>query len=103
MIRRGCRPLHILIVDDERCPATMMGRRLVEERHAVDVLRDGITGPAPALATSSYDVLILDVRLPGPDGLESPEIGRGDRATRVGHDWRAALVFCVCPRGAGGI
>ena len=48
MTRRAGRPWHNLIRDDERRLATMVGRRLVEERHTVDVLRDGLTSLASA-------------------------------------------------------
>jgi hypothetical protein len=37
-----------VIRDDERRLAAMVGRRLVEERHMVDVLRDGLTALASA-------------------------------------------------------
>jgi DNA-binding response OmpR family regulator len=48
-----------------------MSRRLIEERHTVDVIRDGITGLGLALATNAgYDLIVLDRMLPGLDGLE---------------------------------
>jgi two-component system OmpR family response regulator len=63
--------MHILVVEDERRLATLMSRRLIEERHTADVIRDGITGLRLALATNaSYDVIVLDRMLPGLDGLE---------------------------------
>jgi DNA-binding response OmpR family regulator len=63
--------MYILMVEDEGRLATLVQRRLSEERHTVDVTGDGITGLALALATSSnYDVIILDAQLPGMDGLE---------------------------------
>ena len=63
------RPLRILLVDDERRLATTMERWLSEEGHAVEALHDGAAGLRRAL-DNSHDVLILDVRLPGVDGLE---------------------------------
>jgi DNA-binding response OmpR family regulator len=61
--------MHILLVEDERRLAALMSRRLLEERHTADVIRDGITGLA--LATNAgYDLIVLDRMLPGLDGLE---------------------------------
>jgi DNA-binding response OmpR family regulator len=63
--------MHILVVEDERRLAALMSRRLSEERHTADVIRDGITGLGLALATNAgYDVIVLDRMLPGLDGLE---------------------------------
>jgi DNA-binding response OmpR family regulator len=63
--------MHILVVEDERRLAALMSRRLIEERHTADVIRDGITGLGLALATNaSYDLIVLDRMLPGLDGLE---------------------------------
>ena len=63
--------MRILIVDDERRLAGRLQRALVEERHTADVAHDGITGLALALATdATFDVIVLDVQLPGLDGLE---------------------------------
>jgi two-component system, OmpR family, response regulator len=63
--------MHILVVEDERRLAALMSRRLIEERHTADVIRDGITGLGLALATNAaYDLIVLDRMLPGLDGLE---------------------------------
>ena len=70
--------MHILVVEDERRLAALMSRRLIEERHTADVIRDGITGLRLALATNAgYDVIVVDRTLPGLDGLE---LCRGIRA-----------------------
>jgi DNA-binding response OmpR family regulator len=60
--------MHILIVEDEQRLAALLKRVLTEERHTVDVAHDGNTGLD--LATSdTYNLVILDVMLPGLDGM----------------------------------
>ncbi len=61
--------MHILIVEDEQRLAYLLRRVLLEERHTVDLAHDGETGLDLALS-DTYDVVILDVMLPGIDGLE---------------------------------
>jgi len=61
--------LHILIVEDEKKLAALLRRVLVEERHSVDVAHDGDSGFDLA-ASDTYDLVILDVMLPGMDGVE---------------------------------
>lgn len=61
--------MHILVVEDEQRLAYLLRRVLQEERHTVDLAHDGQKGLE--LATSdTYDIVILDVMLPGTDGLE---------------------------------
>lgn len=60
--------MHILIVEDEQRLATLLRRVLSEERHAVDLAYDGPTGLNLA-ASDTYDLVILDLMLPGMDGL----------------------------------
>ena len=57
-----------MIVEDESSLAHTLQRGLVEERYAVDVVYDGITAIDYAVATN-YDLIILDVMLPGLDGF----------------------------------
>jgi DNA-binding response OmpR family regulator len=61
--------MHILVVEDEQRLAALVRRVLVEERHAVDVAHDGDTGLDLA-DSDTYDLVILDVMLPGKDGFE---------------------------------
>ena len=73
--------MHILVVEDERRLAALLSRRLSEERHTADVIRDGITGLGLALATNAgYDLIVLGRMLPGLDGLE---LCRGIRAAGI--------------------
>ena len=61
--------MHILIVEDEQRLAYLLRRVLLEERHTVDVAHDGNTGLDLA-ASGTYDVVILDLMLPGIDGIQ---------------------------------
>ena len=61
--------MHILVVEDEQRLAFLLRRVLFEERHTVDLAHDGHSGLDLALS-DTYDVVILDVMLPGIDGLE---------------------------------
>src|SRR6266851_2325670 len=56
-------------VEDEQRLAYLLRRVLLEERHTVDLAHDGHAGLDLALS-DTYDVVILDVMLPGIDGLE---------------------------------
>jgi two-component system, OmpR family, response regulator len=58
----------VLVVEDEKKIASLVRKGLESEGMVVDVAPDGSTGFA--LATSRpYDVLVLDIMLPGRDGL----------------------------------
>lgn len=64
----GGRPLRILIVEDEAVIAAAVERALTADGHAVDVVGDGERALEWA-ATYSFDLVILDVILPGIDGF----------------------------------
>jgi DNA-binding response OmpR family regulator len=49
--------------------AALLRRVLIEERHTVDLAHDGPTGLDLALS-DTYDAVILDLMLPGMDGIE---------------------------------
>ena len=61
--------MHILVVEDEQRLAFLLRRVLLEERHTVDLAHDGNGGLDLALS-GTYDVVVLDVMLPGIDGIE---------------------------------
>jgi len=61
--------VRVLIVEDDLRLATVLSRGLTEEGCAVDVVADG-EAAITACMTSAFDVLTLDVMLPGPqDGF----------------------------------
>jgi DNA-binding response OmpR family regulator len=61
--------MRILIVEDDHRIAEPLAEDLRRQRHVVDVSADGAAGLAFA-ETSVYDVVLLDVMLPGIDGIE---------------------------------
>jgi two-component system OmpR family response regulator len=60
--------MRILIVEDETALAETLRRGLTEEHYVVDTVADGRDAVDYALA-APYDVIILDIMLPGLDGL----------------------------------
>jgi len=61
--------LNILLVEDDAEMARVLKQGLEEEAYKVDLARDGATALALSKSTS-FDVVLLDVMLPGVDGLE---------------------------------
>src|SRR5271157_6045399 len=61
--------MRILVVEDEKKVADIIARGLKAERFAVDVCHDGQSGWESA-NTYNYDVIILDLMLPGLTGTE---------------------------------
>lgn len=61
--------VRILIVEDERKVAQFLKKGFQAESFSVDVASDGDQGLRLALATD-YDAVILDVMLPGKDGIQ---------------------------------
>ena len=61
--------MRLLLIEDERKVADFIVRGLRAERLAVDVAYDGTTGWEMA-STVDYDLIILDLMLPGVSGTE---------------------------------
>jgi len=59
----------ILLVEDESGVVSFINRGLTEEGYALSVALDGTTGLQMALS-GQYDLIILDIMLPGTNGLE---------------------------------
>jgi DNA-binding response OmpR family regulator len=59
----------ILVVEDDRTVGQYVRRGLEEQRLHVDLVEDGLEGLRYA-SGGSYDLVILDLRLPGMTGLE---------------------------------
>jgi DNA-binding response OmpR family regulator len=60
--------MRILVVEDDTKMAELLRRGLVGKGHIVDVATDGIKGLEKS-QTLPFDVIVLDVMLPGIDGL----------------------------------
>ncbi len=61
--------MRILLVEDEPSAARMMAKGLREQTYAVDVAQDG-DGALYQAGVNDYDLVILDIMLPGKDGYE---------------------------------
>jgi DNA-binding response OmpR family regulator len=61
--------MRILVVEDERKVAKFIRQGLEEEGHAVEVAADGVTALDLLLGGPPYDLVVLDLMLPGRDGL----------------------------------
>ena len=62
-------PLRILVVDDEPAIRRLLKTSLASQDYLVSEAADGATALA-ALARDPFDVLVLDLGLPGMDGFE---------------------------------
>jgi DNA-binding response OmpR family regulator len=60
--------MRVLVVEDEKKVAAFVKRALQAEGFAVDAVHNGEEGLSLAL-TTPYDVIVLDIMLPGRDGL----------------------------------
>lgn len=61
--------MRILLVEDEEGVANFIKKGLIEEHYAVDLAVDGEEGRALAVA-NPYDLIILDIMIPGMNGIE---------------------------------
>lgn len=60
--------MRLLVVEDDERTAAYLQRALTEAGHVVDVAGDGPLGAAMA-GEGIYDLLVIDRRLPGMDGI----------------------------------
>jgi DNA-binding response OmpR family regulator len=70
--------MHILIVEDKRSFATHMGRALEREGHIISLAYDGHQALRMG-RTAAFDLMLLDVMLPGMDGFQVIKTLREDR------------------------
>ena len=72
--------MRVLLVEDQEKTASFIRKGLVAEGFAVDVAEDGET--ALTLATTTpFDAIVLDIMLPGRDGLSVLRVLRERRVT----------------------
>lgn len=61
--------MKILIIEDKASLAEIVGLRLKKEGYDVDIVNDGDNGWDLAVS-GAYDLIVLDIMLPGIDGFE---------------------------------
>ena len=89
--------MRVLLVEDDPRMRALVQRGLTEQGHAVDVAE--ASGPALALARqSTYDVMVFDVMLPGPSGIDlARSLRQAGNATPIlmltARDTEADIVF----------
>ena len=69
---------NLLVVDDNEMNRDMLSRRLERKGHHVDVAEDGHRA-LEMIRQTDYDVILLDIMMPGIDGYETLERIRVDR------------------------
>lgn len=67
----------ILVAEDEGAMAGLLRQGFEEENHRATIARDGLEALS-ALETSEFDVAVLDVMMPGLDGIEVTRRARAD-------------------------
>src|SRR4051812_28620886 len=71
-------PMRVLIAEDEKKVSNFIRKALREASYAVDEVHDGEAAFEMALGTA-YDAIILDIMLPGRDGLSVLKLLRAQR------------------------
>ena len=69
--------MRVLLIEDDVTIARLLKEGLEDESYAVDVANDGSEGYRTAVA-DDYDVIILDIMLPGMNGYEVCRAMRND-------------------------
>lgn len=98
------KPEHILIIDDEADLVDLVSYNLKKEGFIVDSALDGETALSK-IRKGQYDLLILDLMLPGIQGIELCRIVRNDprlgdevrKHRRHGYDSPPSLSYRLIP------
>lgn len=85
-MQNGARQRRVLVIEDEQDIAELVALHLRDEGFAVTLASDGHAGMREACGRD-WDLVILDIRLPGPDGLSIC------RALRQNHDYVPILML----------
>ncbi|HET9275651.1 MAG TPA: response regulator transcription factor [Gemmatimonadales bacterium] len=68
--------MNLLVVEDDEATLSFLRQSLEEDGHAVDVAQDGSDALRLGRQRPPHDLIILDIQIPRPDGLEVCDILR---------------------------
>src|SRR3989344_1587011 len=71
----------LLLIEDEEFISYIYKRQLEIAGFAVDTARDGITGLS-AIQKNDYDLVLLDIMLPGMNGIDILKAVKNDEKTK---------------------
>ena len=74
-LREGGRSLRVLLAEDNAVNQKLAARLLEKEGHFVVVVPDGLRA-VEALETNPFDLVLMDVQMPGMDGVEATSLIR---------------------------
>ncbi|GFE62799.1 PAS domain S-box protein [Geobacter sp. AOG2] len=80
----GGSPLRILLVEDQEISRMFTVRILQKMGHILDSAQDGREA-VEKWENGSFDMILMDVQMPGMDGIEATAVIRGREAARGGH------------------
>jgi DNA-binding response OmpR family regulator len=82
--------MHLLLVEDDERLSRVLRRLLEEDRHVVELARDGQSGLELAESAAGVEAIILDIGLPDISGLEV--------ARRIRRDGRDVAILMLTAR-----
>lgn len=71
----GRRALHVLVADDNEINRRIVGKILERSGHRVFLVEDGMQA-MDAMEADSFDMVLMDVNMPGINGLEATQLYR---------------------------
>src|SRR5476651_1279660 len=77
-VKRSARSMTILVIEDDRKTGDYLKKGLTESGYQLDLIRNGADGLHQALA-HPYELIVLDVMLPGLDGWQIMQALRAKR------------------------
>jgi len=81
-LREGRRSLHVLVVDDSSTNRFLMTRMLDQRGHSTEAASDG-NDAVEAFERDTFDVVLMDIMMPGIDGYEAARMIRAKDAGSV--------------------